>query len=97
MKIEPDETRIEGKWELRDRQMMADANCQRIQRLTESYLQKVATDASGWDCLYRDPRDGRLWERLYLHSEMNGGGPPSLVCVDEEDVRSKYSLPASFA
>ena len=92
MKIKSDESRIDGHWVLRDKQMVADAACQRIQWLMENYLQKVAIDASGWDCLYRDPGDGRLWERLYLQSELQGGGPPSLVCVNKADVREKYNL-----
>jgi hypothetical protein len=70
--------------------MAADAVCDRIAVLLEKYLEKVAT--TGWDTLYRDPQDGRYWEVLYLHGEMHGGGPPSLVQVAKDSVREKYGL-----
>ena len=46
--------------------------------------------ASVWDTLFRDPRDGRLWEKIYPMSEMHGGGPPTLRLLPESDVVQKY-------
>jgi Immunity protein 27 len=70
--------------------IVADAVCDRIEELIQKHLEKVAT--TGWDTLYRDPQDGRHWELLYLHSEMHGGGPPTLVLVEETTAGEKYAL-----
>jgi len=40
--------------------------------------------------LYRDPDDGRYWERTYPQSELHGGGPPELRVLATEDARQKY-------
>ena len=93
MKLTPEEKRIEGKWEMRDGHVTGDAACRRIKVLTAEHLEEVATDASGWDTLYRDPRDGRYWELIYLQSEMHGGGPPSLIQIEGDAVKSKYGMP----
>jgi Immunity protein 27 len=67
---------------------------QRIQWLIENRLQHLATDSSGWESLYRDPHDGRLWERTYPDSERHGGGPPRLHTLSRDDAASKYGLRA---
>ena len=90
MKLRSDEVRLDGRWELVGSQMVADAVCERIGTLIEKHLQRVAT--TGWDVLYRDPQDGRYWELLYPHSEMHGGGPPSLVRIAQDSVGEKYGM-----
>jgi hypothetical protein len=62
----------------------------RIYWLVSNHLQQVATDRSGWDTLYRDPDDGRLWELIYPFSHMQVGGPPRLKVISPENVREKY-------
>ena len=47
----------------------------RIQQLIRDELVKIARDLTGWRVLYRDPKDGRLWQLSYPQSEMHGGGP----------------------
>lgn len=89
----PTEQRLDGKWTMRSGRLVADPISERIDWLTAHALKKVATDATGWDSLFVDPQDGRYWEKLYLHSEMHGGGPPSLVCISQQDARLKYKLP----
>jgi hypothetical protein len=92
MKLRSDEERLDGQWELRNGGMSADATSERIERLIAVHLKKVATDSSGWDTLYQDPQDGRYWELLYLQSELQGGGPPTLVHVEKDVIREKYDL-----
>jgi hypothetical protein len=86
----PDESRLDGRWELRGGRVVTDPVCDRIAAMVKTRLEVVAT--TGWDTLHRDPEDGRYWEVLYLHSEMHGGDPPSLVQVARDAVREKYGL-----
>jgi hypothetical protein len=86
----PHETRLEGQWVSRKGKTKPDAVSERIARLVRNSLVRVAPDATGWDILYRDPRDGRLWELIYPHSEMHGGGPPLLRVVSIDEAHSKY-------
>lgn len=90
MKLGEDEARLDGRWEMISGRMVADAVCDRIEALVKEHLEKVAT--TGWDTLYRDPQDGRLWELRYEHSEMHGGGPPSLVVVATDGLQGKYGI-----
>jgi hypothetical protein len=92
MNLKRDETRLDGEWVFRGGRMVADATCERIKDLVTSHLEKVTTDRSGWDTLYRDPEDGRYWELVYLHSEMHGGGPPSLILVEKDAIKEKYGI-----
>ena len=72
--------------------MQADSVCDRVEWLVKFRLQRVAADPSGWNTLYRDPRDGRLWELTYPRSEMHGGGPPTLTLVAKDEARHRYEL-----
>lgn len=90
MKLSPRETELNGSWIIQDGDVVADKVCIRISTLTKKYLQQVGTDQSGWDQLYLDPEDGRLWELLYLQSELEGGGPPTLRVVSLEGAKAKY-------
>ena len=83
---------ITGAWVTSGSRVVGDAACQRIDALIDSYLQKIASDAMGWETLFRDPRDSRLWEHTYPHSEMHGGGPPQLRVIEPEAARSKYGV-----
>jgi len=61
---------------------------------THTDLAKVAITESGWETLYRDPRDLRLWELTYPQSEMHRGGPPMLrcLCLSLEEAKAKYGF-----
>ena len=79
-----------GAWlEKRDR-IVADPTCKRIEWLIANHLVQLGTNASGWGDLYRDPDDGRLWELTWPQSEMHGGGPPRLTCLELDAARTKY-------
>jgi hypothetical protein len=75
-----------------DGKMTADDTSVRIDWLVKHVLTEIATDFSGWDVLYQDPKDGRYWELTYPQSEMHGGGPPRLRYMPEEEARKKYGI-----
>jgi hypothetical protein len=64
----------------------------RIQRLVNNYLQRLGSANEGWDVLFRDFQDGRLWEMTFPHGEMHGGGPRSLREIAESIARQKYHI-----
>ena len=88
--IAPNENRLIGKWLMSEGKMVEDEMCQRITKLVNANLVKLGADPSGWETLYRDPKDGRLWELTYPQSEMHGGGPPELRCLPLEEAMQKY-------
>lgn len=90
MKIQSTETQLTGKWLSRDGRAVADETCERINELVRSHLKRLGHDASGWEVLYRDPDDGRLWELTYPQSELQGGGPPQLRCLTPDEAKKKY-------
>ena len=92
IKLQPDETQLIGEWKLVNGVVVGNEACDRIDLLTSEYLKHIATDASGWEKLYRDPEDGRYWEHTYPHSEMHGGGPPTLTCISAEEAKRKYGV-----
>ena len=92
MELQPDEMVLTGKWLVEGSSVVADHVCQRIELLVKSRLEHLATEHSGWDTLYRDPVDGRLWETTYPQGEMHGGGPPQLSVVSPETAAAKYHV-----
>jgi hypothetical protein len=97
MKLRPDESDLIGKWRRVGDAIEADSTARRIDRLIKDQLEKLGTDTSGWDVLYKDPNDGRFWELTYPDSYSEGGGPPRLTCVTVEVARDKYGGAANFA
>jgi hypothetical protein len=88
--LRPDETELTGHWRVVAGNTIADETCERIQQLVRERLVKIATDTSGWQTLYRDPRDSRLWELTYPQGAMQGGGPPKLTCVSVQRAKAVY-------
>ena len=91
-RLKANEDSVLGEWIFRDGKMVGDSNCKRIEWLIHHHLQKVADSiaAGAWEILYRDPDDGRYWEKTYPRSEMHGGGPPSLQAIADDRVKDKY-------
>jgi Immunity protein 27 len=58
--------------------------------LLASHLEKLCHDSTGWYTLFRDSRDGQLWELSYPESALHGGGPPQLAMVSVEEARCRY-------
>jgi hypothetical protein len=81
-----------GNWIEIDGRIVGDETCERVQMLTDEYLIKVGTDSSGWETLFRDPEDGRYWERTYPHGDWHGGGPPALYYLSDKEATEKYQL-----
>jgi len=90
-KLQPYEVKLIGKWKSIGDKIVGNDVCDRIEQLTENYLNKVSTDSSGWDILYQDPEDGRYWELTYPESHLHGGGPPILECISGNIARDKYN------
>jgi hypothetical protein len=92
MELQPDEIVLSGNWLVEGGRVVADDVCRRIEWLVKSQLERLGRDSSGWDTLYRDPRDGRLWEHIYPQSHMHGGGPPQLKVISAESADAKYRV-----
>lgn len=90
MKLLPTETCLTGKWLSKDGHVVADETCARIEELTRTSLQGLGRDASGWDALFVDTADGRLWELIYPESGQHGGGAPELRYLTVEQAKEKY-------
>lgn len=90
MKLLPTETHLTGKWLPKDGRVIADDVCARIEELTRTYLRELGRDASGWDALFVDPADGRLWELIYPESGLHGGGAPELRHLSTQQAKEKY-------
>ena len=84
MYLESHEVLIEGHWELKQGELVADLNCTRIEQLIREHLSLLKEGE--WMNLYEDPRDRRKWLLFYQQSEMHGGGPPSLRVVSKEEI-----------
>jgi hypothetical protein len=94
MKLKPEEPELTGKWEMVNGRVRGDATSERIQWLTTTHLQEVAIskESGGWETLFKDPDDGRYWERTFPHGDWQGGGPPRLALLSVEEAQSKYEL-----
>ena len=91
--LSPDEFELVGEWLRQGDQVLEDSVAARIRWLTERHLEQVAMSAYGaWETLYRDPNDGRYWERTYPHSDWHGGGPPCLTNITFDAAKEKYKV-----
>jgi hypothetical protein len=89
--IRPHETAIVGPWLDTGSRVEGDAACARIAWLVAERLERLAEDSEAGRTLYRDPRDGRLWERTHPHRHLRGGGPPRLTVVGAS-AAARYGL-----
>lgn len=92
-RLDPQESDLVGQWISRDGNVVGDPTSLRINRLVSEVLERLAKSPDGWDTLYRDPADGRLWEHTYPNSGLHGGGPPRLTVIEFGDAVSKYQQP----
>jgi hypothetical protein len=92
MKLMPNETEIVGSWLSDGKRVRSDANELRINWLLQYSLERVAADWSGWEILFRDRGDGRLWEITHPHGELQGGGPRRLAVISLNEASQKYGL-----
>jgi hypothetical protein len=66
----------------------------RIRWLVAERLESLGHSADGWEWLFRDSRDGRLWELTFPYGSLHGGGPGRLAVVPREVMAVKYGLDA---
>ena len=88
--IESNIFELTGKWIIMNGQIVADPTCQRIFDLIKNYLVVISHDQSGWDTLYREPNELKLWELTYPQSELQSGGPPKLQRISVNEAKMKY-------
>ncbi len=93
MNLKANETILIGEWKSVAGKLVADDVCTRINDLIAHHLVKIAESDTGWEILYLDPLDGRLWELSYPESNLQGGGPPMLKCVPKGEAYSRYHCP----
>jgi hypothetical protein len=87
----PDELELTASWNgAAPDGTFSDAIDARIFWLASRRLTLERTANGGWDQLYRDPRDGRLWELTFPHGSLHGGGPRRLRCVTAEWADARY-------
>ena len=88
--LAPDETELVGEWLETANRIVGDATEARIAWLISDRLTEIAIGEGGWRILYRDLRDGRLWELSYPLGSMHGGGPRRLRLLARAEARAKY-------
>jgi hypothetical protein len=91
--IKPGETELRGFWIDLGSRMEKDTDWQRIEWLTTERFEEVVKAENGLDVLYRDPSDGRLWEKVHDHPALRDGGPPRLSVIDRNLAVERYQLP----
>ena len=86
-------TELIGSWTMANGRMIDDAVSRIIEDLIDNQLQKIAATSDGWETLYLDPHDRRLWELTFPYGEMHGGGPKALRVLTMSAAKQKYHLP----
>jgi hypothetical protein len=91
-KLQSNEMLLTGTWVFQNGKVHADETSERIKWLVAHHLQKVTDSAQwgAWETLFKDPDDGRYWERTYPQGELQRGGPPQLRCLAAEEAGQKY-------
>ncbi len=90
IRLKPEQSMLQGFWLDLGSSVTPDARWDRITRLTEEFLELLATGDNG-EKLYRDPADGRLWELTAVAPELPAS-PPLLQVIPPEQATSKYGV-----
>ena len=90
--LAPDEQELAGSWAEPGTGSVHDEVDRRILWLVSRRLTLLGVAEGGWRQLYRDPRDGRLWELTFPHGSLHGGGPRRLVHVEGTVARARYEI-----
>jgi len=88
--LSADEKLLRGGWIESPEGIKPDETALRIEALTAHCLVKLGTDPSGWETLFVDPHDDRLWELTFPDSDSQGGGPPMLKNLSIAEASTKY-------
>ena len=79
--LRPDERLLSGSWIQPGSAADHDEVDRRIFWLVSRRLIPLALADGGWHQLFKDPRDGRLWELSFPYGSLHGGGPRRRECV----------------
>jgi hypothetical protein len=88
----PDERQLTGAWHDVHEGVLGDEVDRRIFWLVRHRLRPRGSANGGWDQLFVDPRDGRLWELTFPQGSLHGGGPRQLTHLGAEEARTKYGV-----
>lgn len=80
------ETELVGMWLDLGGKVTGDAVSDRVEWLTAVRLEKLAEKGECQAELYRDPQDGRLWEKIFPF----GGGPPTLRVLSPSTATERF-------
>ena len=91
MKPNPEEIELHGSLVVQhDGTVEPDKVQKRISCLLESSLTEIGTLPSEWYTLYREPRDGRLWELFFPNGELRGAGPTAIRVIAKAEAVKRY-------
>jgi hypothetical protein len=90
--LQPEERLLTGSWTEPGAGSAHDAVDRRILWLVSRRLTLLGVAEGGWRQLYRDPRDGRLWELTFPHGSLHGGGPRRLEVVTGDAANAIYEV-----
>ncbi len=90
--LQPDEAELAGFWLDLGSRVEKDSGWERIDWLVGKRLEKLAEASPGPAILYRDPKDGRLWEKTHPAAHMQDGGPPRLSVISPEAAAKRYGV-----
>jgi hypothetical protein len=88
--LAPREREVVGRWLVMGDGRTADAVELRIRWLVSARLLPLGSADDGWEWLFRDPRDGRLWELTFPEGSVHGSGPRRLAVIDAGAAKIKY-------
>jgi hypothetical protein len=86
--LKAEETELVGMWLDLGMKVTGDAVYDRVEWLTATRLEKLAENEAELAELYRDPQDGRLWEKVLPFA----GGPPTLRCLTPAIAADRFGI-----
>jgi len=86
--LKEEEKELVGMWLDLGVKVTGDAVSDRVEWLTAVRLEKLAENRELLAELYRDPRDGRLWEKIIPFA----GGPPTLRTLAPSSATERFGL-----
>jgi hypothetical protein len=88
--LESTERQLSGAWIETEDGVTPNAVDRRIFWLVTQRLVQRAMAQGGWEQLFVDPRDGRLWELTFPQGSLHGGGPRRLTLITRDAAIEKY-------
>lgn len=84
--LNDEETELVGMWLDLGGKVTGDAVSDRVEWLTATRLEKLAENRDLLAELYRDSRDGRLWEKIFPFAD----GPPTLRLLSPNAATERF-------